>query len=138
MDIRKLQEEELKMAADMTRQLFEDEASNKKLSAEAFEERLHNYLQTGCEAFLFCEDDRVVGYALVNLARTPYYLIDFFIARDARRGGKGTSAFNALLHKLETETMDLDVFCWNDRGRAFWKSLGFEEMAVIMRKQSDR
>jgi ribosomal protein S18 acetylase RimI-like enzyme len=57
------------------------------------------------------------------------------VVNDFRRGGKGTVAFNALIKELQTECIDLDVFCWNDRGRKFWESLGFKERAIIMRKQ---
>ncbi len=90
-------------------------------------------INTGCEAYFFIEEE-VIGYALVNLNRDPYYLIDFFISRNHRRGGKGTKAFNILLEKLNTKSIDLDVFCWNKRGRKFWESLGFKERAIIMRK----
>lgn len=89
----------------------------------------------GCEAFHFIDNDKIFGYALVNKSREPYYLIDFFICRDYRRNGYGRTAFNALLDKLGTDKIDLDVFCWNSRGRKFWENLGFKELAVIMRKE---
>ncbi len=117
----------------MTKNLFEDEPSDSILSLEQYENRLLNYINAGSVAFLFIENE-VIGYALVNLARNPYYLIDFFICRNQRLSGKGTMAFNKLMETLNTENIDLDVFCWNDRGRAFWKSLGFKERAIIMRK----
>ena len=133
MTIRSAVENEIKLIAQMSRQLFEDEPSDMKLSREQFEDRLQKYMRSGCKAFLFIENT-VIGYALVNLARTPYYLVDFFICRDFRRGGKGTAAFNALMQHLHTDCIDLDVFCWNSGGRAFWESLGFKERAIIMRK----
>ena len=133
MNIRFAAPNELSTLADMTRQLFEDEPSNKTLTPAQFEDRLRDYLAAGCRAFVFIEDT-VVGYALVNVNRTPGYLIDFFICRGRRRGGSGTTAFNLLLRELNTEALDLDVFCWNSRARKFWESLGFEEMAIIMRR----
>lgn len=135
MRVYKIKDMDIKFTADMTRQLFEDEPSIKCLTMEQYESRLQNYLRTGCEVFHFVEDTIVVGYALVNKARNPYYLIDFFICRDCRRKGNGTVAFNLLLNALNTKDLDLDVFCWNDRGRAFWKSLGFNEVAIIMSKR---
>lgn len=134
MDIRKVNDKELGLVAEMTRQLFEDEPSDMALSIEQFEDRLRKYIDSGCNAFLFIEEN-VIGYALVNIERNPYYLIDFFICRPFRRGGKGTVAFNLLMKELNTERIDLDVFCWNDRGRKFWEGLGFKERAIIMRKQ---
>lgn len=132
--IRKVHHNELGLVAEMTSQLFEDEPSDKVLSIEQFEDRLSKYIDSGCHAFLFVEES-VIGYALVNKEKNPYYLIDFFICRSYRRVGNGTVAFNLLLKELNTECIDLDVFCWNDRGRKFWGSLGFKERAIIMRKQ---
>ena len=134
MIIRRVDDGEITMIAEMTRQLFEDESSDRVLSIEQFEDRLQEYINTGSCVFLFV-DENVVGYALVNLGRIPYYLIDFFICREFRRGGNGTTAFNLLMKELKADSIDLDVFCWNDRGRKFWESLGFKERAIIMRKQ---
>lgn len=134
MDIRGAKDEELILLAEMTRQLFEDEPSDRVLTIQQFEDRLRGYVGTGCRAFLFLEEG-IIGYALVNMSKTPYYLIDFFIRRNERRTGKGTDAFNLLMRELNTETIDLDVFYWNGRGRKFWESLGFKEYAIIMRKQ---
>ncbi len=133
MEIKNVNEAELGLLADMTRQLFEDEPSDRILTVQQFEDRLRTYIDTGCRAFLF-SDEGTVGYALVNMRRTPYYLIDFFICRNKRRAGRGTEAFNLLMGELNTENIDLDVFCWNSGGRRFWESLGFKEHAIIMRK----
>ncbi len=134
MDIRKVNDKELGLVAEMTSQLFEDEPSDMVLSIEQFENRLRKYLDSGCNAFLFIEEN-VIGYALVNIEKKPNYLIDFFISRPFRRGGNRTVAFNLLMKYLNTECIDLDVFCWNERGRKFWGSLGFKERAINMRKQ---
>lgn len=135
MEIREAKQEVRRLLADMTRQLFEDEPSDRVLTAQQFEDRLREYMDNGCHAFVFLEKG-IVGYALVNMRTSPYYLIDFFICREERRGGKGTEAFNLLMGALETESVDLDVFCWNSRGKRFWESLGFEERAIIMRWQA--
>lgn len=135
MEIKKAEKDELKFVAEMTKTLFEDEPSDKIFTDEQFNNRLLSYINAGCEAYLFI-DNEVIGYALVDLVKTPYYLIDFFISRQHRRAGQGTMAFQKLLNKLNTESIDLDVFCWNDRGRKFWESLGFKERAIIMRKDN--
>ena len=134
MNIRKAKDDEITLIAEMTRQLFEDEPSDMELSNLQFEDRLRKHMDAGCHAFLFIKGS-IIGYALVNLAREPYYLIDFFICRDSRRGGNGTAAFHSLINELNTECIDLDVFCWNNRGQKFWESLGFKERAIIMRRQ---
>ena len=135
MKLQTITKQEIAVTADMTRQLFEDEPSNRSLTKAQFEERLANYLENGCEAYHFMEHQEIIGYALVNKSRSPYYLIDFFICRDVRRHGYGKTAIQVLMDELKTKALDLDVFCWNDRARAFWRSVGFEEMAVIMRRQ---
>lgn len=131
-------EEEIVVTADMTRKLFENEPSNKHPSKEEFEDRIRNNMNNGCVVYHFMEEDKILGYAMINMERTPYYLIDFFTDREYRRTGVGKTAFQMLLKELDTETLDLDVFCWNTRGREFWKSLGFEEMAIIMRRQGEK
>lgn len=136
MEICKIDEKDIAFTADLTRQLFEDEPSNKHLTPAEFEERLRTFLNNGCAAFHFKQGETILGYALVNQSKTPYYLVDFFICRDCRRNGNGKTAFHALLDHLQTATIDLDVFCWNSRGRKFWESLGFQELAIIMRKQA--
>jgi len=133
MVIKKADAKDINMLVSMTKQLFEDEHSDVVLSEEEFCSRLLTYLNNGCSAYLFVEDD-VIGYALVNLNKKPCYLVDFFINRKYRRNGKGTESFNRLMKELKIDNIDLDVFCWNERGRKFWNSLGFEERAIIMRR----
>ena len=38
-----------------------------------------------------------------------------------------------LLETLGTQTVDLDVFVWNESAIGFWQSLGFEQRAHLMR-----
>ncbi len=135
MNIRIANQEEYKLVADMAHQLFEDEPSDTKLSEQEFQDRLLKCIDMGSQAYLFFEEE-IVGYALVNKSRKPYYLVDFFICRPYRRGGRGTTAFHTLLKELGTEEIDLDVLCWNERGKGFWESLGFKPRAIIMRRQA--
>jgi GNAT superfamily N-acetyltransferase len=78
------------------------------------------------------------GTALVNASAAPLYLRQFFIRREKRRQGLGRQAFHVLLNHLNIETIDIDVYVWNEAGRAFWKSLGFFERAVSMRYRSPK
>ena len=73
MKVYKVRDNDIKFTADMTRQLFEDEPSIKCFTIEQYEDRLRkNYLQAGCEAYHFLEDNAVIGYALVNKDRNYY------------------------------------------------------------------
>jgi predicted acetyltransferase len=124
----------LPMLIELNKQLFEDENHDDMPSVSVIEERLRYAMEQGSSAYLFHEDNSVAGYALVRTQVSPYYLSHFFICRDFRRKHIGTTAFNMLMNELNTNSIDLDAFIWNERGRAFWRSLGFRERALIMRK----
>ena len=126
--------DDIPVLAKLNKELYEDENNDNIPAMEILEERLRLSMEQGSKAFFFMMDGEVSGYALVKTQTTPYYLSHFFICKDMRRKPLGTTAFQQLLEELNTETMDLDVFCWNQRGQGFWKSLGFEERCIIMRK----
>lgn len=117
-------------------QLLEDEkADMHKTEAQCLED-LAGFLENGEKAYLFVANAQTVGYALVAPAipgRKPPYLHHFCIARSARRKGYGRTAFHLLLKALDVREMDLEVFVWNERGIAFWRSLGFEPRSYMMR-----
>jgi ribosomal protein S18 acetylase RimI-like enzyme len=124
-------------------QLLEDEqADMHKTEAQCLED-MTTFLAKGEKAFLFMAEGEPVGYALVaqdvvgyamtNTNRKPPYLHHFCIARSARRMGYGRKAFHLLLQTLDVSEMDLEVFVWNERGIAFWRSLGFEPRTYMMR-----
>lgn len=100
---------------------------------EYLEKQMARWLDGNHNAYCFVVDGTIIGYALVETGREPLYLRHFFIRREYRRMGHGKSAFHALLAYLKASTIDLDVFVWNARGRAFWRSLGFADRAVILR-----
>lgn len=114
-------------------ELAEDERSDvQRTQKQAFEE-MTSYLSHGEKAYVFWAEGNIAGYALVVTGRKPPYLHHFYICRSERRKRYGTAAFKLLLEALNVNEMDLDVYEWNERGRAFWESLGFKPRAVIMR-----
>lgn len=119
--------------AQMNRMLIEDERAENDMTIPQLEARMAGFLAGEYRAFLFEAAGEGIGYALVNMSPTPLYLRQFFIRREKRRSGLGRAAFRALLQYLKTETIDIDVYVWNEAGRAFWQSLGFRERAVSMR-----
>lgn len=114
-------------------ELMEDEKFDAHRTATEMYDGMSAFLRAGEIAYTFHAEEHLVGYALVNVSRVPFYLHHFYICRDARRQGFGTEAFHALLQTLGTEAIDLDVFVWNERGKAFWTSLGFAPRSTIMR-----
>jgi GNAT superfamily N-acetyltransferase len=114
-------------------ELAEDEKSDVRRTQQRAAEEMADFLNRGEKAYTFSVSEEVAGYALININRNPPYLHHFYICRDKRRKGYGTLAFNALLKVLAVSEMDLDVYDWNERGKEFWKSLGFKPRAIIMR-----
>ena len=129
--------EQLPLIMALSGQLFEDEKSDNVFTEEELEHRLKNALESDTKAYLFYQEGELAGYALVKVKAKPIYLWHFFICRNMRRKHIGTEAFHLLMKELDTDTIDLDVYCWNDRGRSFWKSLGFQERGIIMRRKSE-
>ncbi len=117
----------------LCREMMEDEPADAIPEDEETRRRMEAYLAAGDIAYLFTAGGQTAGYALVIPGRSPVYLRHFYICRAHRRKGYGTQAFRLLLQTLGVREMDLDVFVWNERGNAFWQSLGFEPRATIMR-----
>jgi len=134
MKLVKCTSDNLPLLAQLNKQLYEDEKNDNIPTIDVLEERLKRSIEQGSKAYLFIENGQIAGYALVRAQLSPYYLSYFFICNNMRRKGLGTAAFNLLMDELNTNSIDLDVFCWNERGQAFWRSLGFEERCIIMRK----
>jgi predicted acetyltransferase len=117
----------------MNQMLIEDEIAETKLSFEQLNDRMAGFIQSEYTAFMFSADNKIVGYALCNILRTPIYLRQFFICREERRKGYGKQAFHALRNRLNCEEIDIDVYVWNQTGVAFWESLGFTKRCYNMR-----
>lgn len=124
---------DLPLLAEWNRHLIEDEGSDNPMSVPELEKRMSDFLNNGYTAYLFWEGEKPVGYALIDLTKTPYYLRQFFIARDSRRKRFGQTAFALLIRELDCESVDIDVLTENEKGQAFWRSLGFRESWQRMR-----
>lgn len=134
MELRKCTFDEIPLLARLNIELYEDEKNDNIPGLELLEERLRAAMKEGSMAYFFLYEGEISGYALVKTQTTPYYLSHFFICKHMRRKHLGTIAFEELMNELNTQSIDLDVFSWNQRGQEFWKSLGFEERCIIMRK----
>ena len=126
-------EKDLHTLAELNRQLIEDEGHDNPMNVEQLRERMREFLRTDYAAYLFREGEAVRGYALVDHRRSPVYLRQFYICRDSRRQGYGRAAFAKLKERLGADRIDIEVLYGNERGYAFWKSLGFAERSVYMR-----
>lgn len=128
---------DIALLSRLYQELLEDESFDGLRTLDELRDGMASHLGAGEVAFLFMAEDRVVGYALIVVTKSLPYIHHFYICRDARRHGFGKEAFYVLLDTLKTDRIDLDVFVWNERGRAFWSSLGFVPRSIIMRYQAD-
>jgi GNAT superfamily N-acetyltransferase len=124
---------DIPLLAKMNQRLIEDEKAETNLNLRQLEERMNSFISSEYKAFLFFQNEKVIGYALCNTSKFPVYLRQFFICRDERRKGYGKQAFQMLLNYLNTHEIDIDVYFHNIQGIAFWESLGFKKRYCGMR-----
>ena len=133
MDLKLVACDNISLLTVLYKELLEDEQADFTLTDAQLSKKMAAFLESGQQAYVAVADGETVGYMLVVMSRTPLYLHHFYICRDHRRKGYGRAAFSLLLDTLQTRQIDLDVFVWNERGQAFWQSLGFEPRSIIMR-----
>jgi GNAT superfamily N-acetyltransferase len=124
---------DIELLCRLFRELAEDERSDVKRTDDEYHTEMTRLLDRGELAYIATADGSVVGYALVDPCRKPYYLHHFYTCRGSRLKGYGKTFFRLLLNELDISEIDLDVYDWNERGKAFWNSLGFKPRAIIMR-----
>lgn len=127
---------DLELLSRLFKELAEDERSDVKQTDDEYRGEMTKFLGRGELAYTAVAGGVVVGYALVDPCRKPYYLHHFYTCRGQRLKGYGRTFFRLLLEELRISDIDLDVYDWNERGKAFWTSLGFTPRAVIMRYSS--
>ncbi len=134
-------DEDLDLLATLNKQLIEDEQHDNPMNVEQLRERMKGFIHSDYKAYLFEKGSQTIGYALVDHVKKPFYVRHFFICRDERRKGYGKTAWKRILEMVKTETVDIEVMAWNERGIGFWRSLGFKDRSVYMRfdkKQEQR
>lgn len=125
--------EDLPAVAAMNLQLIRDEGHRNPMQEPELLARLQGWLLTDYQAFVFCEQSDLIGYALYRTEPEHIYLRQFFVRPEYRRKGLGRSAFQWLMkNDWNSRRIRLDVLVGNAAGRAFWKWLGFSEYCVTM------
>ncbi|NLG88824.1 MAG: GNAT family N-acetyltransferase [Clostridiaceae bacterium] len=131
--IRVCTDHDLNLLAVLNKQLIEDEQFDSDMNVEQLRERMKGFIHSNYKAYLFEDNSKTIGYALVDHSRKPLYIRHFFICRDVRRKGYGRTFFKKLLDFLKTDVIDIEVLTWNERGIGFWRALGFKERSIYMR-----
>ena len=95
MKIRQAGMSDIPVLAQLNRQLIEDECHRNPMDEKQLADRMRRWLKSDYDAALFETDGRIVAYALYRQHEYDGILLrHFFVARDARRKGVGTQAFN--------------------------------------------
>jgi L-amino acid N-acyltransferase YncA len=137
-NIRECSITDIETLAQLNKMLIEDEKADNKMNTEELKERMGKFLKDGYKAYYFLEgDNRILGYALCDLKKTPMYLRQFYIKREERRKGKGKESFKKLIEYTKREEIGIDVYAWNDVGIKFWVSLGFKNKYMHMEYRRD-
>lgn len=119
--------------ARMNKQLIVAEGSDNPMDETQLTARMHGFLQGTYRAWFFVNDADIVGYTLVDMARTPYYIRHFFIVASMRRQGLGRQAFALLKTALDDQPIELEVLLSNPHGLAFWQAIGLVPRSMSLR-----
>ena len=130
--IRLANQDDISLLAHMYRILVEDEKAPELPDISDCEAKMIAFLDNVYIAYIFYNDETILGYALVDHSTEPLYLKHFMINRENRRNQNGTKTFNLLLNHLGINTIEIEVFHWNERGKKFWNSLGFKPKHIRM------
>lgn len=133
--IRKINETDYAVIADMNRRLIEDEGSRNPMDRQALEERLVDWLKRNWQCVIFLNDNEPVGYAVFRIEKDEFFptsvrvsLRQFFIERGSRTQGIGTACFIKLCVEFLPEGAAIRVQALesNPGSHAFWTRLGFQ------------
>jgi ribosomal protein S18 acetylase RimI-like enzyme len=115
-------------------QLIEDENAPYRIGRPALASRMEGWLAADYRAVVFVVKGRDVGYALFRPEDDGFYLRQFVIDRDARRRGYGKQAIAVLMKQGfgPGSRVKLEVLNENSVGLAFWRALGFENVAQTL------
>lgn len=125
--------DDVPILAEMNKHLIDDENAENSMNILQLERRMIDFINTDYKAFFFILNERIIGYGLCNINKSPIYLRQFFIRREERRKGYGKQAFHKLLEHIGINEIDIDVYAWNKKGIYFWESLGFKNRCFNMR-----
>ena len=142
--IRKADDADVPFLARMNEQLVADQGSRNPFTAKQYEHRFAEWLVTDWEVDVFEHDVQRVGYSVYRVQADEYYsdqqvvyVRQFYIERQHRRRGLGTTAFSVLQEARfpEIESIALDVLATNPSGQRFWEHIGFEPYFVNMKRR---
>lgn len=124
----------LPLLSQWYQELREDEqADNPMVQSEIFTQ-MRVFLQgTTYKTYLLEDHGEPMGYGMVDITRSPYYLRHLFIRRDKRHQGLGKGLIDMLMDLLKIDGLDIEVLVWNEDAIKFYQALGFKPRYLGMR-----
>jgi len=134
MNIRLATIDDLSILAEMNYMLIKDEGHSNPMGLSELRERMDEWLQGEYVAAVIEKNSEVIGYSLWRSEKQQHiYVRQFFVAPGHRRKHVGKKAIQLLKTTYwKGMLLRLEVLVDNQRGRLFWKSVGFSEYCLTM------
>ncbi|MFP4356245.1 MAG: GNAT family N-acetyltransferase [Phycisphaerae bacterium] len=122
------------LLAELNKQLIVDEGHRNPMNVQQLAQRMRGWLTGEYHGAIFSQGGSIVGYALWRKEDDGYYLRQFYIVRESRRRGLGRAGIEWLRRHawVDAERISLEVLISNQRGVAFWRSVGFADYCLRM------
>ena len=122
------------LLAELNHQLIQDEGHRSRMRVAELERRMRDWLAGDYRAVLFEERSEVVAYALFHELPDEVYLRQLFVVRHRRREGIGRRAVDTLRTEVwpKDKRLTVEVLVANERGVAFWRSVGYADYALTL------
>ena len=122
------------LLAEFNHQLIQDEGHRSRMRVAELERRMRDWLAGDYRAVLFEERSEVVAYALFHELPDEVYLRQLFVVRHRRREGIGRRAVDTLRTEVwpKDKRLTVEVLVANERGVAFWRSVGYADYALTL------
>ncbi len=137
MNIVPANENDIDLLTQMNIELRKDEKIDNVMTDIQVKERMIKRLSMTYKAYLFYNENKIYGYALVDHGRTPLYLCQIFIKIEYRSKGFGESFFKELIKFLNIKDIDVEVLTWNKKAQKFYKKIGFYPRYIGLRYKTE-
>jgi hypothetical protein len=96
MEIKESTSNDIGLLTEMNKHLIEDEKADNAMDITQLKNRMAEFLKNGYRAFLFINNEAIIGYALLDMSKEPIYLRQFFIKKEERQKHNGKNAFKII------------------------------------------
>jgi GNAT superfamily N-acetyltransferase len=122
------------MLAPLNLQLIRDEGHRNPMDVAQLAERMSGWLAGEYQAVVFEEGETAAGYALFRRDEGYVVLRQLFVTPERRRQGVARAALAWLWNNAwaDAAALRVEVLSGNGTAREFWRSVGFDEYAVVL------